>query len=129
MTEHSTATVETLTAEVRTLMVGSRQVTLSVARQLDVVPPTHLEPFGRVSLDLYKRLQAYTEGTLIGRHRRSGALCLSWIDCPRLRHRHHYPVGIEGDGEYAEAVAAYEVERAAYEEAKRLPLIVLAGLK
>ena len=31
----NTATVETLTAEVRVLMVGSRQITLSVARQLD----------------------------------------------------------------------------------------------
>jgi hypothetical protein len=32
-----TATVETLTAQVSTLVVGSRQVTLSVARQLDVM--------------------------------------------------------------------------------------------
>ena len=45
-----TATVETLVAEVRTLMVGSRQVTLSVAKQLDVVPLTKLDVFGRVNL-------------------------------------------------------------------------------
>ena len=32
-----TATVETLTAQVSTLVIGSRQVTLSVARQLDVM--------------------------------------------------------------------------------------------
>ena len=44
-----TATVETLTAEVRVLMVGSRQVTLSVYRQLDQVEPESITPFGRVN--------------------------------------------------------------------------------
>lgn len=43
-----TATVEALTAEVRALMIGSRQVTLSVYRQLDTVPHEQCEPFGRV---------------------------------------------------------------------------------
>lgn len=42
------ATVEVLTAEVRVLMVGSRQVTLSVARQLDEVEPDEITPFGRI---------------------------------------------------------------------------------
>lgn len=45
------ARVELLTAEVRTLVVGARQVTLSVARQLDIVPPWYgVEPFGRVRI-------------------------------------------------------------------------------
>ena len=44
----TTAHVEVLTAEVRTLMVGSRQVTLSVFKQLDEVPWTQIEAFGRV---------------------------------------------------------------------------------
>jgi hypothetical protein len=44
----TTATVETLTAEVRVLMVGSRQVTLSVYNQLDEVPYADIEPYGRV---------------------------------------------------------------------------------
>ena len=44
----STATVETLTAEVRVLMVGSRQITLSVYRQLDSVPIGRIDAFGRV---------------------------------------------------------------------------------
>lgn len=44
-----TATVETLTAEVRVLMVGNRQVTLSVYRQLDKVDLMEIEPFGRVN--------------------------------------------------------------------------------
>jgi hypothetical protein len=46
----TTATVETLTAEVRVLMVGSRQVTLSVAKQLDMVSLSRLTPFGRVKV-------------------------------------------------------------------------------
>jgi hypothetical protein len=49
----ASATVETLTAEVRTLVVGSRQVTLSVAKQLDRLDlfcwgPGAITPFGRV---------------------------------------------------------------------------------
>ena len=47
MTEQS-ARVDVLTAEVRALMVGSRQITMSVYRQLDTVPPEQIEPFGRV---------------------------------------------------------------------------------
>ena len=43
------ARVEVLTAEVRVLMVGSRQVTLSVYAQLDLVKPGQLDPFGRVA--------------------------------------------------------------------------------
>jgi hypothetical protein len=48
MTGPATATVEVLTAEVRVLMVGSRQVTLSVYNQLDHVRPDDIDPFGRV---------------------------------------------------------------------------------
>jgi hypothetical protein len=44
----TSATVELLTAQVRILQVGSRQVTLSVYRQLDQVPADEIEPFGRV---------------------------------------------------------------------------------
>ena len=44
------AVVKVLTAEVRTLMVGSRQVTLSVYGQLDHAPPEYIEPFGRVRI-------------------------------------------------------------------------------
>jgi hypothetical protein len=42
------ARVDVLTAEVRALMVGSRQVTLSVYRQLDATAAEDCEPFGRV---------------------------------------------------------------------------------
>lgn len=43
----NTATVETLTAEVRVLMVGNRQITAGVANQLDSVTWWDLKPFGR----------------------------------------------------------------------------------
>lgn len=48
--EMTTATVETLTAEVRVLAVGNRQITLSVAKQLDFVELHDLTVFGRVKL-------------------------------------------------------------------------------
>jgi hypothetical protein len=41
-------TVRTLTAEVRVLMVGSRQVTLSVYAQLDTIDADQITPIGRV---------------------------------------------------------------------------------
>ncbi len=62
----TTATVETLTAEVRVLMVGSRQVTLSVARQLDWCDLSEMEPFGRVRIG--------DSTSLIGKHRETGVL-------------------------------------------------------
>src|ERR1022692_3743106 len=47
------ATVEVLTAEVRVLMVGSRQVTLSVVRQLDWAESDDIVPFGRIRSGSY----------------------------------------------------------------------------
>lgn len=43
------AHVQVLTAEVRTLVVGSRQVTMSVYCQLDEVRYCHIERFGGVA--------------------------------------------------------------------------------
>ena len=62
-----TATVETLTAEVRVLMVGNRQITQSVAKQLDRVKLSQLEVFGRVRLSGEDHL-------VIGRHLDGGQL-------------------------------------------------------
>ena len=67
---NSTATVETLTAEVRVLMVGSRQVTLSVYGQLDHAPFDEMEPFGRVRPRDSQLDYIY----LVGRHRQTDAL-------------------------------------------------------
>jgi hypothetical protein len=62
-----TATVEVLTAEVRVLMVGSRQVTLSIAKQLDRVSLRRMEPFGRVRI-------GDVDNLVIGRSREDGSL-------------------------------------------------------
>jgi hypothetical protein len=51
MSSHSEPLVETLTAEIRVLQVGSRPATLSAARQLDHVDPADIKPFGRVRID------------------------------------------------------------------------------
>src|SRR5215468_12451702 len=64
----ATALVETLTAEVRVLMVGNRQITLSVARQLDWCALEDLTPFGRV------RLEAAEPRVVIGRYEPTGVL-------------------------------------------------------
>jgi hypothetical protein len=69
----ATATVEVLTAEVRVLMVGSRQVTLSVYNQLDEVPHSGVEPFGRVNPKDAERGRIY----VVGRDRETGVLVRS----------------------------------------------------
>lgn len=70
----STATVETLTAEVRVLMVGNRQVTLSVYRQLDQVPLLGMDPFGRVR-------DGKDEGTwVVGRSKEGGVLVRAFVE-------------------------------------------------
>jgi hypothetical protein len=69
MTKHE-ATVEVLTAEVRVLMVGSRQITLSVARQLDQADPAEIQPFGRVAPKGSQPGYVY----VIGKHAGTGAL-------------------------------------------------------
>ena len=99
----STATVEVLTAEVRVLMVGARQVTLSVAKQLDVVPLWELGIYGRVKIS--DRGRGRVRPLVIGLHHSTGALALAeYSDCP-----------INQDPR----------DRAATDA----PLIVLAGLK
>lgn len=67
------AVVDVLTAEVRALMIGSRQVTLSVYRQLDTVEHTECEPFGRVRDS--KDVHGYV--WVIGRRTTDGALVRS----------------------------------------------------
>lgn len=43
------ATVTTITAELKTLVIGSRQVTIGIWNQLDRVHPDEIIPFGRIS--------------------------------------------------------------------------------
>lgn len=103
----TTASVEVLTAEVRTLMVGSRQVTLSVYRQLDEVPDQECEPFGRV-----RDAKDEPGGQaihVVGRSKETGALVRSYrpqpwpnfapVDAPEAmgnRWCHHYDAHVDG---------------------------------
>lgn len=70
------ARVTTLTAEVQVLMIGSRQVTLSVLRQLDVISFMRISPFGRVR----DRGQEW----IIGRDPDSGSLVKSFLHEGRI---------------------------------------------
>lgn len=124
------ATVETLTAEVRVLMVGSRQVTLSVFNQLDGVACNEIEPFGRVNPKDADRWVVW----VVGRDCSDGTLVRAWtissnsVDKLELsgKLRDH-------NGKYFTPVtwgdedAAVQKRRA--REWEGLPLIVLAGLR
>lgn len=76
----SAATVEVLTAEVRVLMVGNRQVTMSVYKQLDHVPAGELATFGRVNFT--DRDKPTGRVRVVGRHIPTGALARSHLDEP-----------------------------------------------
>jgi hypothetical protein len=133
MTGVREATVEVLTAEVRVLMVGSRQVTLSVARQLDWAVPEHIEPFGRVRIsrvdpdDLGRVEVIGSAGGVLARSslrepgyvcRRSGGL--------NARHCPEHPGGLDTGFGHVWVPAGEQARWAAWCD---LPLIVLAGLR
>lgn len=84
MSTIATATVETLTAEVRALHVGQKQITLSVAKQLDRCSYEQLEPFGRVRTGRKDERDPDHESSIevVGRHRQTGALV--WAYGPAL---------------------------------------------
>lgn len=83
MSASKTATVETLTAEVRVLMVGSRQVTMSVYGQLDEVDYDEIEPFGRVAPKDAQAGNVY----VIGKRAEGADLVSSWLPCTESRIR------------------------------------------
>jgi len=117
MTQTNTATVKTLTAEVRVLMVGSRQVTLSVAKQLDRMNTYEhsvegITAFGRVKTGAKDEDGKEIKLEVIGRSNRAsdyGALVI-----------------FEFDGEHG---LMNDEDLAAFRNWGELPLIVLAGLK
>jgi hypothetical protein len=111
----ATATVEVLTAEVRVLMVGSRQVTLSVYRQLDETLPECIEPFGRVkdAQDAKKEDHHWDSLYVIGRDHHGR---LAWASLTR-KEGERYSYGEDADSPNM------------YVEWLKLPLIVLAGLR
>ena len=91
MTATTTATVEVLTAEVHVLKVGSRQITQSVAKQLDEALLEDMELFGRI------RLTGALEGEhIIGRLSSTGALVRA-----QLRSKFSFPhISLYGDKEF-----------------------------
>jgi hypothetical protein len=143
MSSSSEPLVESLTAEIRVLQVGSKPVTLSAARQLDLVNASEIKPFGRVRIDP-KPVDGLIEviGSVSGILARSSASSRE-VECPGYmtktysrsyghpqavcsRHRNTSPASGVGQRhswtEYAPSQELYEVWLA-------LPLIVLAGLR
>ena len=145
------AHVEVLRAEVRVLMVGSRQVTLSVARQLDEVDDyADINPFGRVrtgarrpfaAVDFMEVIGAGWDNVLVrctlpllrfrcgpdvlqGCHRvlTGGEEVIDAL-CPR--HDPTPPVMWDHHNWLTNEYPGYEV----WAEWQELPLIVLAGLR
>jgi len=114
----NTATVETLTAEVRVLMVGSRQVTASVFKQLDECPVDSMNPiFGRVRSDGAQ--------WIIGRSERDGTL----VRCHQVgdwEYEYGDPYKDRIDLEGHLVSTPRPMTRVDFE---RLPLIVLVGLR
>lgn len=104
------AEVETLTAEVKTLVVGNRQITLSVARQLDEVHIRKMSHvFGRIQITNRKPtdrdvLRGNVGYYVIGKHRDNGSLVTSNL-------------------------AAHRFGEVDWGWAYNLPKIILAGLK
>lgn len=133
----TTATVETLTAEVRVLMVGNRQVTKGVYQQLDIADPWHINPFGRVNAgtsyeDGYGAKQLYSL-ELVGEHEGTLVRCgikdiWTYGQIPGIRMPSR-PTEDERK-RYEESCKQWKplwIKR--YNEFLELPLIVLAGLR
>ncbi len=119
-----TAKVEVLQAAVRVLMVGSRQITISVFNQLDWVPFGSIEPFGRVRVskpprqtDPFADNRRHVE--IVGMERDSGALVRSSL-------REPYPGDLRFKDQSPEV---FEGALDTWSAASELPLIVLAGLR
>ncbi len=130
----SKATVETLTAEVRVLMLGKRQVTLSVYRQLDVVKPKDCEPFGRIrdAQDKPVKKDSWMELPtvyVVGRCVHTDTLVRSWCSEPRepvdVSAALNRPRNAKENAEWAR----YKEDLARYRKWAAMPLIVLAGLR
>jgi hypothetical protein len=128
MTELSA--VEILTAEVRQLTVGNRQVTLSMFRQLDNVDSDHCEPFGCVHDSQAPAVGGDHGGHLpvvhvVGRSVDTGVL----VHAHRFKPKHPAPWGGLPPRQSADELTRYERDLARYRDWAALPLIVLAGLR
>jgi hypothetical protein len=119
------ASVVTLTAEVRTLMIGSRQVTLSVAKQLDRIPLPQLTVWGRIHIGYYDGwgdvIGAAEDGTL-ARAGFQDRLAKEWVDCKGW-------LTAPLDPEERAVVDAHLAHCCLHYCASTAPLIILAGLR
>ena len=119
MTDTHTAAVKTLTAEVRVLQVNSSQITAGIVRQLDLVLPKQMEPWGRVKGDFgcpcSQEPRVYSQ-PIIGVDKATGALVTACVHLKRDR----YPYG-----EPPPFYACVSPEQ--WEAVNTLPLSVLAG--
>lgn len=130
-----TATVETLTAEVRVLQVGNRQITTSVANQLDHLDDTALiEPMGRVRLSsvkciLCKKANPFlgpqVPDYLIGSHKTTGDLIL--LGPCALLPAFKYIQDTYPPGKDVKDMKVFVAEVITW--IRKQPLIVLAGLR
>jgi hypothetical protein len=100
------AHVSTLTAEVKSLMVGSRQVTLSVYGQLDCVTDKEIDPMGRVTP---KGDDNHVYVFVVGRLKNGGALARSWL--PKTEH------AIKRDVSQRSSAGAFESQAERHEAA------------
>jgi len=126
------ASVGVLTAEVRVLMVGSRQVTLSVARQLDFVPMSSIEPFGRIKsgsggdcIEVIGSADGVLSRSRVWRTMQTCSRGNSFLE--------NYVLCPEHDGSYTHFMNhdwyEYDTGIDAWRQAVNFPLIVLAGLR
>lgn len=152
----STATIESLAAEVRVLMVGNRQITLSVAKQLDRIDYfgygiEAITPFGRVrtgaTVTLDRKLPRRPAKVIPGKHEYipdllngGGMWYESYTAEPWLEviGRSELPDNTKGSLIIFEVDSRRELtsysdhdpdEIARIEAMANLPLIVLAGLR
>lgn len=123
------AHVQVLTAEVRTLVVGSRQVTMSVYNQLDEVRYCHIEPFGRVAPRDALNGWVY----VVGKDGATGALARSslpyadWgVTENRKAFKNQLWRAIPGDAQYSLEYAR-RAEATAYDYANVVRLLLLAN--
>ena len=139
----TTATVETIQADVRVLMAGSRQVTLSVFRQLDIYKYIDIVPMGRVNDKGSWIVGALRGGPhhgslvrarsdwadVVGEMQRQNTFNLSVWRCgpsPGLSKRLAALVGDHWESGWPDIEG---IMRPAMEAFDLLPLLVLAGLK
>lgn len=152
----SPATVTALTATVQALMVGSRQVTLSVFNQLDIIAWSDLTPMGRVhsrepgqwavgvdpdgrlaravldpEVSHWHELRAWLvmEKPALPAGLNSGYQRLACIPGRQAHHRYEYRYDDAVQTELADIARRHGKELAASAAYDSLPLIVLAGLR